>query len=108
LRKEEEQRQQLVLDNRVKDAKMSFRLQEYTGMYKNEMLGTAEVTQKDQGLQIRFNEFVGFDCQHWHYDTFRSDDTNRYLLETSFIFNLGEDGKIEEMEAFGARFAKAD
>ena len=106
IRMEGEKRQQLVLYNRVTDGKMTLQLNEYTGKYKNKMLGTAEVIQKDQGLLIRFNDYVGFDCQHWHYDTFRSNNTNKYLMETSFIFNLGEDGKIEEMEAFGMRFRR--
>lgn len=106
IRKQDEERQKKILQGRVIDSETTLPITEYTGKYSNPMLGEVSVSQKSDGILVRFNNFVDFDCQHWHYNTFRSLNTNRYRMEAPFVFHQGEDGKIEEMEAFGVRFAK--
>ena len=72
------------------------------------MLGEVTVSIIPEGMQLRFNDFVSFKAQHWHYDTFRISPENRYRFEGFSTFHLGSDGSVGEMEVFGERFTKKD
>lgn len=108
LRKKGEARKQQQRDKRVADTQASLPLEAYPGTYTHPMLGEAAVSLSPEGMQLRFNDFVSFDAQHWHYDTFRILPDNRYRFEGFFAFHLGTDGSVAELEAFGERFIKKD
>lgn len=82
-------------------------LSAYAGTYRHPMLGEARVTATDAGLDLIFNDFAAFRLQHWHYDTFRSDTRNRYLMRLMVNFNFGTDGAARQFEALGKTFVKS-
>jgi len=98
--------EQEQLKTRVQDSRTSLPIEAYSGTYTHPMLGEVKVSVIPEGIQMRFNDFVNFEAQHWHYDTFRIIPENRYRFEGFLGFHLGTDGSVSEMEAFGERFRK--
>ena len=92
----------------MQNTQTSLPLEAYTGTYSHPMLGEVKVSVVPEGIQMRFNNFVNFKAQHWHYDTFRIMSDNRYRFEGLLGFHPGTDGSVAELEAFGERFAKKD
>ena len=105
LREKGEVREQDQLKSRVQNTQTSLPLEAYTGTYSHPMLGEVKVSVVPEGIQMRFNNFVNFKAQHWHYDTFRIMSDNRYRFEGLLGFHPGTDGSVAELEAFGERFA---
>ena len=99
------QRQKKVKE-RVKDSKPSLPLAAYSGSYSNDMLGTAKVTQKDSGLQISFNDFITYQAEHWHYDTFKTNKDQRFRSKMEIRFELDNDGKVNQFDFLGTIFKK--
>ena len=83
-------------------------LADYAGTYTHPMLGTAQIKTSGKGLELSFNNFAAFNLSHWHYDTFRSDIENRYLMELMVNFNFGTDGSVTKIEALGQSFQKIE
>jgi len=108
LREKGEVREQEELEKRVQNTRTSLPLEAYSGTYRHPMLGEVTVSVVPDGMQMRFNDFVSFKAQHWHYDTFRIMPDNRYRFEGLSNFHLGTDGSVSELEVFGERFAKVD
>ena len=108
MRKQGEAREQEQLEKRVQKTQTSLPREAYSGTYSHPMLGEVKVSSEQEGMQLRFNDFVSFKAQHWHYDTFRLLPDNRYRFEGLFDFHLGTDGSVSELEAFGERFAKVN
>ncbi len=78
----------------------------YAGTYRHPMLGEARIVQTDSGLDLIFNDAASFRLQPWHYDTFRSDTNNRYLMRLMVNFAFGTDGAVSRFEAMGQTFEK--
>jgi CubicO group peptidase (beta-lactamase class C family) len=108
LRKRGEKLKEEQLNNRVEDTQTSLPMLAYSGTYNHPMLGDVTVYSGQQGMQVRFNDFVSFGAQHWHYDTFRILPDNRYRFEGFFTFHLGTDGSVAQMEVFGERFSRKE
>ena len=108
LRKKGEASEQELIKTRVADTQTSLPPEAYSGTYSHPMLGEVTVSIIPEGMQLRFNDFVSFKAQHWHYDTFRISPENRYRFEGFSTFHLGSDGSVGEMEVFGERFTKKD
>lgn len=83
-------------------------LADYAGTYTHPMLGTAQIKPSGKGLELSFNGFATFNLNHWHYDTFRSDIHNRYLMELMVNFGFGANGAVSELEALGQSFQKIE
>jgi len=79
-------------------------LQNYTGVYKDQLYDNAEVFLEDGELTIRFwdDEEMTASLEHWHHDTFRVIWDNQALREDLLTFRLGFDG---EVESFDKRYA---
>lgn len=108
LEQRQDERNQKLLENRKMDAPTSLPLEAYTGTYEHPMLGRVAIGLSSEGIRARFNDFVTFNMVHWHYDTFRTTPDNRYLWETNLVFNLGGDGEVKGMQAFGEEFSKTE
>ncbi|MDX1331529.1 MAG: DUF3471 domain-containing protein, partial [Robiginitalea sp.] len=108
LRKKSEEREREALQNRVPDTQTSLSPEAYSGTYSHPMLGEVVVSVVPEGMHLKFNDFVQFETQHWHYDTFRIMPDNRYRFEGLVSFHLGTDGAVSDLEAFGERFTKRD
>ena len=108
LQEKGEVREHEELEKRVQNTRTSLPLEAYSGTYHHPMLGEVTVSVVPDGMQMRFNDFVSFKAQHWHYDTFRILPDNRYRFEGLSNFHLGTDGSVSELEVFGERFAKVD
>jgi CubicO group peptidase (beta-lactamase class C family) len=108
IRKTQEEQEQNLLERRKMGTNTSLPLDAYMGTYAHPMLGKVVITPAADGIELRFNDFVSFTGQHWHYDTFRGTSNNRYLWKPLFTFHLGTNGKIQELAAFGEQFTKTD
>jgi CubicO group peptidase (beta-lactamase class C family) len=106
LRKENLEREKAGLQARVQNTKTSLPLPSYAGSYTHPMLGEAAVQNTAQGLQVRFNDFLGFNLVHWHYDTFQAAAGDGFQYKPFFTFNLGANGTIRTLETYGEVFTK--
>ncbi|MEP3210453.1 MAG: serine hydrolase [Maribacter sp.] len=96
------------LDERIKNSTTSLALASYTGTYTNDMLGSAKVALKNNVLQINFNDFISYDTEHWHYDTFITNKDPRFYEKLMVRFELNTDGEVEEFDFMGEVFTRVD
>lgn len=93
---------------RVKNTKSSLPLADYEGTYKNNMLGSVQVTLLNGKLQINFNDFITYSAEHWHYDTFITNKDPRFYEKLKVSFDLNESGKISQFNIMGEVFTKKE
>nr|WP_298923006.1 serine hydrolase [uncultured Allomuricauda sp.] len=93
---------------RAENTKPSLALEAYEGSYSNEMLGTVVVTTQDDTLQTNFNDFITYDTEHWHYDTFITNKDPRFREKLLIRFELDNDGKINQLDFMGEVFTKTE
>ncbi len=70
------------------------------------MLGSAQVTLENGTLHINFNDFITYDAEHWHYDTFITNRDPRFYEKLKVNFDLNEAGKISQFHMMGEGFTK--
>jgi len=85
-------------ESRVLNTKPSLSLDKYVGVYEDKMYGQAEVSLKDDQLQIVFlptkKVFYG-DMEHWHYDTFKVAFDDPFLPAGYITFSFDSKRNIE-------------
>lgn len=94
--------------DRVKNTTTSLSLESYVGTYSNDMLGSAKVVLKKKALQINFNDFITYDAEHWHYDTFITNKDLRFRQKLMIRFELDTDGKTSQLYFMGGVFTKVE
>ncbi len=90
--------------DRVKDTNPTLDLNYYTGTYEHEMLGTAVVSLKEGSLQINFNNFLSYNLEHWHYDTFKTNKDPKWRFSSLITFDQNSLGKMNQLKVFGENF----
>ncbi|MBK8518157.1 MAG: serine hydrolase [Saprospiraceae bacterium] len=93
-------------DGRVMNTKPSLNINQYAGIYKNQMLGKLTVSVKNEKLNLNFNDYRSYDAEHWHFDTFITSKNQRSRSESLFNFILDQSGKAESVEIFGKKFPR--
>ena len=93
-------------ESQIPGTSSSLPLEAFTGKYSHPMLGEAMVNVSESGLEINFNEFVSFHTEHWHYNSFISDKDNKLQSRLLFTFEIGADGTVSKLGAFGEHFEK--
>lgn len=78
---------------RVKDTKPSFELSKYAGKYQDDLHSPAVVKVVDGKMTMQFNS-LGFDCEHWHYDTFAATDRTGVLPKMLVTFDQTAEGTV--------------
>ena len=96
------------LEEQVKGTQASLPLAEYVGAYYNDMLGTGTVSVIDSKLQINFNDFINYNMEHWHFDTFITNKDPRFYEELEVRFELNNSGKASNFNIMGEVFTKND
>ncbi|MDZ7741156.1 MAG: serine hydrolase [Bacteroidota bacterium] len=97
----ENKREKKIAEERIPDAPASLEPKNYTGIYRDEMYGDAEVTQEDGQLYVQLLPAPKFKAkmEHYHFDTFRVEFFNFPSLPKGMInFNLNEKGKVQDMQ----------
>ncbi len=94
------------LIERKKDTKPSLPLEAYEGSYTNDMLGTGKISVQGAKLQVNFNDFISYDLEHWHFNTFQTNKDPRFLEKIMTHFELDANGKINQFEFMGEVFSK--
>lgn len=94
------------LAERVMDSKPSLPLEAFEGSYTNDMLGTAKISVNDTKLMVNFNDFISYDLEHWHFNTFQTNKDKRFLEKLDVHFELDSEGKINQFEILGEVFSK--
>ena len=93
-----EKQRQKRLGKQIPNTSNSLPLIEYTGLYRDEMYGDAEISLKDGQLILSLlpaKEYFTSSMEHFHYDTFKI-DFNYAVLEFGLLtFNFKSDGKIQ-------------
>jgi CubicO group peptidase (beta-lactamase class C family) len=91
---------------RVKNTEPSLPLSAYTGSYTSKMLGNAQVTLESGNLLINLNDFITYETEHWHYNTFITNRDPRFYEKLKVNFDLNEMGKISQFTIMGTQFKK--
>ncbi len=85
-----------TLESRIINTHPSLKLDEYEGIYNDEMYGDIYITKKDEKLQIEFSRtplFIG-ELSHWHYDTFLINRIDPRVPNGFVTFDFDSKGKI--------------
>ena len=93
---------------RAKATQPSLPLADYVGTYSHKMLGKAEITIKEGNLHVHFNDFVAYALDHWHYDTFITNNDPRFYEKLNVHFDLDESGKASGLQVMGEVFTKKE
>ena len=84
--------------------KPSHDLASYAGTYHDDAYGDATVTLENGALVLRWSR-ISIPLAHYHFDTFsaisEADDVDEQVQ-----FQLGPDGNVKSMTAFGEEFVK--
>lgn len=96
------------ISERVNGSKPSLPLEGYAGSYTNKMLGTGKISLLDTKLRVNLNDFISYDLEHWHFNTFMTNKDSRFLEKLSVHFELNTDGKINQFELMGEVFSKTE
>lgn len=87
---------------RQANVKTSLPLENFVGAYSNELYGSAQISEKNGKLYLKFNEDSQGELEHWEKDTFRIVWTNPFYVEavgkTPVTFQI-ENGKVTELKA---------
>ena len=78
----------------------SLPLERYTGHYRDELYGDADLAFEGGKLVLRFSRspaFIG-DLEHWQYDTFIARWRTRHLEDAYVTFALNPDGSIDRFQ----------
>jgi len=122
--KEREERKKINIneknDQRIQGTEPSLDLDQYVGIYKDEMYGMAEVSITNNKLHLKLlpaQKLFTADLNHWHYDTFSFKFKDGFLPEGYITFNIDENGKPEyftieldnpDFHFYKLKFIKAD
>ena len=91
----------LLNQESVKPAKMgpSLPLERYAGIYTDPWYGNVELAVVDGKLTIDFKSTprMSGTLEHWQYDTFRTQLTDKSIEPAYVTFNLDADGKVERI-----------
>ncbi len=93
-------------EGRIMETSPSLTLDQYSGTYQNEMLGSVTIRLVNGQLQIDVNKHLNYKMEHWHHNTFITSKDPRWRFESLINFNLNTSGKIEELEVFEEKFTK--
>jgi CubicO group peptidase (beta-lactamase class C family) len=96
------------ISERVNGTKPSLPQEGYEGSYTNQMLGTAKISLVDTKLRVNLNNFISYDLEHWHFNTFMTNKDPRFLEKLSVHFELNTDGKINQFELMDEVFSKTE
>ena len=107
-KKESIEKSKKKITERVKNTKPSLPFEAYEGTYSNDMLGAAKVMLKNNSIQVNFNDFITYDAEHWHYDTFKTNKDTRFREKSKIRFELDNDGKVKQFDFLGDVFTKTD
>ena len=93
---------------RIKNTEPNLPLEEYEGTYTNDMLGAAKVSLANGKLNINFNDFIDYDTEHWHYNTFMTNKDPRFREKMEVRFELNNDGKVNQLYFMEVAFIKTE
>ena len=95
---QEAARKQREKDDQVKDTQLSLSLQEYAGVYKDQLYGDATIEIQDGQLVLLLSAHPSISglLKHWHYDTFMCQWTDPIFDKSLMPFNLDGQGKVEK------------
>ena len=91
-------RNQQEKKDRVKDTQLSLSLQEYKGVYKDQLYGDAAIEIRDGQLVLQLSGHPNISglLEHWHYDTFMCQWTDPVFDQSLVPFILDGQGKVEK------------
>lgn len=88
------EREQQLVESRIKGTAPSHTLEAYTGIYRHTYYGQAEVWQENDQLHFRFVSEIEGPLEHWHYNTFRADWDHPRYGKNFITFLVGSDGVV--------------
>lgn len=105
---------------RVPETRPSLELSDYAGLWEDKMYGTAEISLKDNALQLVLApapDLFSATLEHWHFNTFRFNFNDPFLPEGYLTFHLNSLGKPDyftidlenpDFHFFKLKFEKAE
>ncbi len=107
LKEEEIQKSKKRDEERIHGTSPSLDLHAYEGIYHNKIFGDITVSQSNKQLHLDINHFIFYKAEHWHYNTFITNEDPKWREKFLISFALDQSGKINELELFGESFIKA-
>lgn len=107
-KKENVEKSKKKIAERVQNTKTSLPSVAYEGTFTNDMLGMANVSIHNNQFKINFNDFITYNLEHWHFDTFVTNKDPRFWEKQVIRFELNSDGKIDQFDFMGEVFTKTE
>jgi hypothetical protein len=80
---------------------MSRPLDRYAGVYRDSLYGEVRVAFEDGKLMLRYGPAMVGALEHWHYDTFRAEWTDKTMEKELVTFHLDKKGEPESIQFLG-------
>ncbi|MDX1628568.1 MAG: serine hydrolase, partial [Fulvivirga sp.] len=107
----EQQVKQLAKDeeSRVGGTAPSVPLEAYTGKFRHPMYGDVVISLSDGKLQLSNNNKLIVALNHWHYNTFKTEQLLPFLIYPADVhFSIGRDGEVASLNFLGASYDRIE
>ncbi|HMQ04864.1 MAG TPA: serine hydrolase [Pyrinomonadaceae bacterium] len=81
---------------RITGTSPSHPLDDYVGIYQNELYGDVKIEKENGQLKINYGPYVSA-LEHWHFNTFRATFVTSGISRTAATFALNAQGKVDSL-----------
>jgi hypothetical protein len=81
-------------------------LDDYAGIYKDNLYGEMEIKVVNGKLEVVANQFLRATLSHWNYETFRGPYDKDWYGTAMATFQLNATGQVEKVNFEGMEFKK--
>ena len=106
IRKKQETRRTNMIAQRVQNTKPSLSLDQYSGIYRDDLYGDIVISYKENKLAFSFTSSISGKLSHWHYDTFEVNWPEKHLKSDLVVFQLDQKGEVSGLKIYGTTFNK--
>ncbi|MEA1899090.1 MAG: serine hydrolase [Bacteroidota bacterium] len=106
IRNRQKTRRTSMIDKRVQNTKPSLPLDQYAGIYRDDLYGDITISYKENKLTLSFTSSISGKLNHWHFDTFEVIRPEKHLKSDLMVFQLDYKGEVSGLAINGMTFKK--
>jgi CubicO group peptidase (beta-lactamase class C family) len=106
LQHEEKKNDSINRPAQILNTKPSLPLNDYAGIYEDELYGTVNILQENNQLKVMVNKVLKGDLSHFHYNTFKVIYSKKYYPPDYYTFQLDAAGKLSALTVSGVTYKR--